>query len=154
MGVFPMVRWKNSSSIRSEVTKRSEGRRRSSFPNLKRNQKGKKQQINQSIDQCVKERRAERVFSPGQNSVGANSSLFQKLWRATFSCQTSEYRITRQKKNQHLFRLSGFSRHFHICLKPQQFLCNYFNLFRNLPLSCFLFHIFMTLLLQLFIFKF
>lgn len=34
MGVFPMVLWKNSSSIRSEFTKRSEGRRRSSFPNL------------------------------------------------------------------------------------------------------------------------
>lgn len=34
MGVFPMVLWKNSSSIRSELTKRSEGRRRSSFPNL------------------------------------------------------------------------------------------------------------------------
>lgn len=34
MGVFPMVLWKNSSSIRSEVTKRSEGRSRSSFPNL------------------------------------------------------------------------------------------------------------------------
>lgn len=35
MGVFPMVLWKNSSSIRSEFTKRREGRRRSSFPNLK-----------------------------------------------------------------------------------------------------------------------
>lgn len=36
MGVFPMVLWKNSSSILSELTKRSEGRRRSSFPNLQR----------------------------------------------------------------------------------------------------------------------
>lgn len=36
MGVFPMVLWKKSSSIRSELTKRSEGRRRSSFPNLQR----------------------------------------------------------------------------------------------------------------------
>lgn len=34
MGVFPMVLWKNSSSIRSEFTKRRDGRRRSSFPNL------------------------------------------------------------------------------------------------------------------------
>lgn len=34
MGVFPMVLWKNSSSTRSELTNRSEGRRRSSFPNL------------------------------------------------------------------------------------------------------------------------
>lgn len=39
MGVFPMVLWKKSSSIRSELTKRSEGRRRSSFPNLQRHRR-------------------------------------------------------------------------------------------------------------------
>lgn len=42
MGVFPMVLWKNSSSIRSEFTKRREGRRRSSFPNLKTHKRNAK----------------------------------------------------------------------------------------------------------------
>lgn len=83
-----MVRWKNSSSIRSELTKRREGRRRSSFPNLLTstgsNKEINKQEVKADVWDSIQV--SQTVKADSQNSGGQQAVTWLVDWGSVSGC--------------------------------------------------------------------